>query len=207
MKELEENQRVYERMRDELLISQRSNSDNFDKAILSLSSAGLALTLTFISNLIDLSTAQILFLLYSTWVLFILAIISTLISFLASQKGISKQLDIAEKIYLNNEPVDEKKIKRIASWVNYLNIFSVVVFILALIFLIIFSITNISRGALKMNNQIQTRPTILTEGKPINKLQKKVKIDSTKGLPINKLQPVKPTSSSSTNKNSSNTKK
>ena len=55
MNKILENQRIYERMRDELIISQRSNSENFDKAILSLSSAALGLTLTFISNLIDLS--------------------------------------------------------------------------------------------------------------------------------------------------------
>jgi len=204
---MDENKRIYERMRDELIISQRSNSDNFDKAILSLSSAALGLTLTFISNLIDLSKAQFLFVLYLSWLFFIFAIISTLVSFLVSQKGINIQLDMAEKIYLNNETVDDKKINSISNWVNRLNIFSIVVFISALIFLTVFSITNISIGAIKMSDKKETKPTILTEGKPVNKLQKTVIIDTTKGLPINNLQPVKPKPTGSSSTNSTNTKK
>lgn len=207
MSKVSENQRIYERMRDELIISQRSNSDNFDKAILSLSSAALGLTLTFISNLIDLSNAQFLIILYLSWFFFILAIISTLISFLVSQKGFSIQLDMAEKIYLDDEKVDDKKINFISRWVNGLNIFSAIIFILALILLTLFSITNISKGAVKMNKPKQTKPVILAEGKPVNKLQKVVKTEVTKGLPINKLQPIKPKASVPKHDNSSKTKK
>lgn len=205
-----ENLRIYERMRDELIQSQRMNSDNFDKAILSLSSAGLGITVSFITNLIDLSKAHYLFALYLTWAFFIVAIVSTIISFLVSQSGISKQLDSLEKIYIKKEEVDNKKVMRIAKALKWLTVTSAIAFILAILFLVSFSITNISRGATKMSDDNKSKTTNLSDGAPLNNLQKVVgKTPLQKGLPINNLQPVvKPTSSTTSgSSNNSNKKK
>lgn len=201
----ENNQRIYERMRDELIISQRSNSDNFDKAILSLSSAGLGITIAFISNLIDLSKANLIIVLYLAWILFILAIISTVISFLVSQRGIDQQLVMAEQLYIYNKQVDQDRVTRISGWVNKLNILSAIAFIRALLLIIVFSITNIAKGAFKMNEGNKNNTTMLTEGKPINNLQKVITPDLRRGLPINNLQPVvKPSQANTTNNSNKN---
>ena len=85
MSDMSERVRIYEKTRDDLLQRQRANSENFDKSILSLSSAGLGLTISFISNIVDLSSAVYLFLLYITWILFGVSIINTIVSFLVSQ--------------------------------------------------------------------------------------------------------------------------
>jgi hypothetical protein len=55
----EKAQELYERYRDELLKRQLSNSENFDKAILTLSSAGLALYLTAIEHVVPLVAARL----------------------------------------------------------------------------------------------------------------------------------------------------
>ncbi len=204
MEEKKENIRIYERMRDELIQSQRINSENFDKAILSFSSAGLGITVSFISNLIDLSKAHWLITLYLTWFFFIVAIITTILSFLVSQNGINKQLDSLETIYLKEEEVDNKKINFTSKLLNWFTAVSATAFILAISFLVIFSISNISKGAIKMSDKNKVKRTNLSEGAPINNLQKVIKTPLKKGLPVNNLQPVvKPSSSTSSTTNNS----
>ena len=75
----------------EINASLLSNSQMLDKALLSLSSAGLGVSLAFIKNVVSLKEATDLYLLYSSWGAFAGAILSTLISFLTSQHGLEKQ--------------------------------------------------------------------------------------------------------------------
>ena len=93
----------YLKERDELLKRQLSNSQLFDKAILTLSSAGLGFSLAFIRKGVPAAEASQLCLLYFSWGLFVVAIASTLISFFTSQRGIKKQLDLNENYYLGNK--------------------------------------------------------------------------------------------------------
>ena len=76
---------------EELRTRQLSNSQMFDKAILSLSSAGLGFSLAFIKNVVPLDRAACVWLLYVSWGLFVAATATTLYSFLTSQRGIQKQ--------------------------------------------------------------------------------------------------------------------
>lgn len=76
---------------EELQTRQLSNSQMFDKAILSLSSAGLGFSLAFIKNVVPLDRAAWVWLLYVSWGLFVAATATTLFSFLTSQRGIQKQ--------------------------------------------------------------------------------------------------------------------
>ena len=80
--------RVYEKIRDELSKIQTSNAENFDRSILTLSSAGLGISLVFLDKLINISNAQFKLLLYLAWILFVLTIITTLASYIMGQKGI-----------------------------------------------------------------------------------------------------------------------
>lgn len=208
-KELNERNRLYERTKDELVFSQRSNSENFDKSILTLSSAGIGITVSFLSNIINISEASVIFFLYLSWFLFCAAITSTILSFLNSQRGIKLQLEYAEKYYLDGEEEYLKKDNKFSKRVEKLNNWSARSFISAIIFLIIFVIINITIGANKVSNNEAKKPTILNEGNEINKLQKVVKPNIEKGQTINPLQPLKKpdTSSTSTNKpNSSDSK-
>jgi hypothetical protein len=50
------------------------NSENFDKAILTLSSGALTLSLAFTKDIVSPATAEYNFLLYASWVLFMLAL-------------------------------------------------------------------------------------------------------------------------------------
>jgi hypothetical protein len=83
-----------------------SNSEKFDNAILTLSTGALAISLAFIKDIVPLEIAQNLWLLKASWWLFGFSIISTLVSFAASQLGISRQLKYAEEYYLNKSFFD-----------------------------------------------------------------------------------------------------
>lgn len=70
-----------------------SNSQILDKALLSLSSAGLGVSLAFIKNVVSLDKATNLCFLHWSWGAFVATIIFTLVSFVMSQCGLEKQSD------------------------------------------------------------------------------------------------------------------
>ncbi|EKO3865995.1 hypothetical protein JFR02_005202 [Vibrio harveyi] len=91
---------IHDKFREELLKRQLSNNEGYDRAILSLSSAGLALSLTAIRFIVPLESASYLWALKASWILFLLTVISTLAAYLIGNKAIDKQLDIAEDYYI-----------------------------------------------------------------------------------------------------------
>lgn len=95
---LHEELRMNEKDRERLLKAweeldkrQLSNSQMFGKAILSLSTAGLALSLGFMKDIVDLDQATAVEFLHWSWWAFVIAIAAILISFPTSQSGLKKQ--------------------------------------------------------------------------------------------------------------------
>ena len=93
----------YIKQDDELSKRDLSNVENLDKAILSLSSAGLGLSLVFIRNVVPLKDASYISLLHLSWFMFVLAIISTLSSYLFGQSALDKQRKLNEMYYLDGD--------------------------------------------------------------------------------------------------------
>src|ERR1035438_897217 len=67
----------------------QSASDEFDKNILTYSSAGLGISLVFLKDIVPLANAVGLYLLYASWVAFGLAILVTVSSFRLSVMGLN----------------------------------------------------------------------------------------------------------------------
>lgn len=99
-KEDNESKRLYELYRHELLARQRSNSEKYDAAILTLSTTFLGLSLAIIKEIVNIDGAKHVSLLYCSWALFCGAIVLTVLSFLVSQLAIDKQLDYAYNYYI-----------------------------------------------------------------------------------------------------------
>ena len=134
----EERKRLYQQCRDDLLKRQLSNSENFDKSILSLSMAGLGFSLAFIRNVVPLSHADYFIILYASWISFAAAIVSTLVSFVTSQEGVDRQLEYARQYYLENKTDFLSKTNCWAKVTKRLNFLSASVFIIAIILTILF---------------------------------------------------------------------
>jgi hypothetical protein len=80
------------------------NADNFDKAILTYSAAGLALSLGFLKDFVPIESAAHGYLLFSSWALFVVAVVVTVLSYLTSQLA---QHRLLEKSYLYNIELDD----------------------------------------------------------------------------------------------------
>jgi len=171
--EEDNNYQVYLDERRALIQAEKTGSQQFDKAILTLAAGALAISLTFVQNLAPHPEKWTIWFLSISWVAFILSILSTLCSFLTSQSAFRKQVKIIEKRLLpsvenlkgnsdsakgsfdNNNPM--------AKWTKRLNISSIICFILGIVFLATFSIINIVK--LEENKMAKEKtPSILEKG-------------------------------------------
>ena len=151
----EERRNLYNQSRNELLRRQLSNSQILDKSILSLSTAGLGFSVAFIKNIVSLTPATSLRLLHLSWLMFILAIICTLVSFLTSQESIKKELKRIYKYYLRKkeEVLNQRNLPaQITSW---LSLASVIFYIAAI---------SLTAGFVKLNLNT-TKEHVIMENK------------------------------------------
>ena len=134
-----------------------SNSESRDKAILSFSSAGLALSLSFIKFVVPIEKIENFILLYWTWGLFGGAVILTIFSFLFSQYALKKALEDAEEYYLNNKENDTSQ------YIKYMEKFFAIIptllFTSAIVCIVVFSIQNFSNKERNIMNSSDKKET------------------------------------------------
>ena len=121
---------LYVKEEEDLSKRDLSNVENLDKAILSLSSAGLGLSLVFIKNVVELSKANHVWVLYGSWLMFVLAITSTLLSYLFGQRALNKQRELIERYYFDGDEDAGQKTSlasRITRVLSYVSVFTYIV--------------------------------------------------------------------------------
>lgn len=124
-----------------------ASTDNFDKSILTLSSAGLGLSIGFLKD----SGGQTVvwpFILYGSWALFVLATLSTMSSFLVSIRALGQGKKVAERGYMKGHYDAFVEHNAWEAWTIRLNYFSAGSFCLALILTIAFVIANVKERTL-----------------------------------------------------------
>ena len=177
----------YLQIRERLFQNQLSNAEGFDKAILSLSSAGLGLSFAFIKDIVPISHAEYIWLLEISWFFFVIAIISTLISYITSQAGLKNQLEYAEQYYVEEkeEFLNKPNYPAIATeWLGYV---SAIMFIFAITSTTFFVVTNVRKEISMTDKQLKN----LKEGAPIPLIQKlPSEIELRNGAPIPVMQKV-----------------
>lgn len=120
-----------------------SGSENYDKAVLTLSSAGLGLSVALLKDVVQLDKALYLGVLYCSWLMFVLAITSTTISFIVSAKALSYQKILAERFYLKEEDEAFSAPNCYDTWTHRLNWVSGGAFVAALFLTPTFVILNL----------------------------------------------------------------
>jgi hypothetical protein len=142
----EKRESLFAEYQKEIFAREQSNSQSLDRAILTLSTAILGLSLAFIrdkGSAVDLSSSQLLI---WSWVLFCAAIASTLISFSVSKRALKRQRGYAYNYYIKDEREFIDKPNPLAKLVDLLNIFSSAAFIIGMILTIIFVSTHLNTG-------------------------------------------------------------
>ncbi|WP_067522848.1 hypothetical protein [Endozoicomonas ascidiicola] len=144
--------KIYDSYRDEVHKRQLSNTENYDKSILTLSSSGLAISLTFLKLIVPIEIAGNLWLIQASWFLFLVSIILSLIAYLVSNSALNLQLEIAHKYYIEAQASAFSKGNYFSKLNEWLNRIVGLSFALALGFTVIFVITNLnSEEAVQMS--------------------------------------------------------
>jgi hypothetical protein len=168
---------LFSELKTELFKRQLSNSENFDKAILTYASGALALSLAFLKDFVPLAGA-------CSWMLFALCITITVASYLMSQLGIKRQLRLAERYYLEKDESALKETNTSALCTEYFNLASGTCFCVA-----VFLTTGfIASNAMEASMSRERRHT--NDGAPVPSLQKITDPGFGKGAPVPAITPV-----------------
>jgi hypothetical protein len=143
----------------------QSASDEFDKNILTYSSAGLGISLVFLKDIVPLANAVGLYLLYASWVAFGFAILVTVSSFRLSEMALNDHVKNLNKYGVTRRTEDLNPPNKKASWVGYLKWVSGSCFVLAIVGTIVFSIWNLTE-AKHMNESKIDRKAMGMDGRP-----------------------------------------
>lgn len=105
---------------DDLNTRQIANSETYDNALLTLSSAFLGLSLTFIKDVVPFESAQCLGLLYLSWTCFCLCIVTVIGSFIYGQSVIDELRNNAKKYFINGDKSLDAQSKFLAQRISWL---------------------------------------------------------------------------------------
>lgn len=130
-----------------------SGIEHFDKSVLTLSSAGLGLSVTLLKDVVPLDKAVYLSAMYISWTLFVVAILSTLLSFMVSVKAHDRQKGVASRAYLQGDEAAFNEPNSFDTLTRALNYTSAGAFVLALILTTVFVIINMERNRMAITHQ------------------------------------------------------
>jgi hypothetical protein len=142
--EIKQRSELHKTTRDQLIRLSLSNSEGFDRAILTLSSAGLALSITVVKDLVRSGPIHQAWSLPACWVLFALSIATVVISYITSQQGINDHMEYAHKYYEEGDDEYWNKSSPWRHWTIRLGYVGGALFLLAIALLIWFSISNMA---------------------------------------------------------------
>ncbi len=176
----DEAKQLFTATKDDLFKRQLSNAEAFDKAILTYSSGALALSLGFLKDFVPLDHASGPYLLFSSWAMFAAAIVATIISYQVSQVGISRQVRLAERYYLEQEEKALNEKNRAAICTDWLNRISGGLFSLGVVITTVFVAVNLKEASMSSGTR-----GIALDGVPVPALQKIVQtVAAQKGAPV-----------------------
>ncbi|WP_153145323.1 hypothetical protein [Dechloromonas sp. H13] len=173
--------KLYGETRADLLKRQLSNSENVDRAILTVSTAALGFSLAFLKDVVPIQTADYVWLLYFSWTLFVLAIINTLFSFYTSQKAIDAQLELARLYYIQQDESALASKPKFSTVTDFLNSAGSIIFVAGLITACIFVGINLGKEQSVADKITTSGGTSTSQGQTV---QKGAPIPSMQGVPV-----------------------
>lgn len=161
---------LYDKTRGELLKQQISNSETYDKSLLTLSSAFLGLSLAFVKDIVPLAEVRYLWILFLSWAGLTLAIVGTIWSFIYGQRVIKRLLDGARQYYIEKDQTAFEKSRMYSEQLDHVNEFSGFVFIAAVLLSVAFVFINIQPEA-SMSKETKTQGEAFKKSRPVNQFQ------------------------------------
>ncbi len=159
--------KTHDDARADLLKRDLSNTENFDKSVLTYSSAGLALSLGFLKDFVPMQNAICPSFLYFSWAFFVLAIVTTMASFLISQLGIDEQIKRIHRYYIEGDISAINENNKYSDWTKYSAYAAGGTFLIALILTTVFVAININRETNMSNGN-----SLINKGASIHQIPK-----------------------------------
>lgn len=141
----ERRKQLYDEHRRQAWDAITRSTDALDRNVLALSTGGLALSLAFIKDVVHASKAVWLPVLFASWILFVIAVVTTLISFPISIKAHNQRLDHLAKFYLEEKEEYFNKETAYFTAVTVCTYVAGAAFLSALVCTIVFACKNLVR--------------------------------------------------------------
>lgn len=136
----------FSKHREQAWKDRQSSSDEFDKNLLTFSSAGLGLSVAFIKDIVPLGHATGLRLLYSSWACFVICITATIFSFPPSIWAIDKHIGHLYRYYIEANPKFLNPKNRWSDVVHAARVIGGIFFLAGVITSVLFVYMNLSQG-------------------------------------------------------------
>ncbi|MBI1356939.1 MAG: hypothetical protein GC160_21575 [Acidobacteria bacterium] len=156
---------LYSDYQKELWAGRQSSFAEFDRALLSLSSGSLVLSLAFLKDVVPVSQVFWLPLLFVSWVLFLASIACILLSFVKSQQAYDAQLALAQKYYVEKDETAFNAENEPSAATDRLNKAAGILFVLALLTTLFFVGPNMWVAA-KVSPVSKSQPFKTPKGTP-----------------------------------------
>jgi hypothetical protein len=134
----------YRRGRTNLELGRRTAYVEFDKAVLALSGGGLAVSISFIRDLVPNAAPSSLTILWVSWLLYASSMTFTLFSFLFSQWAFDRELTLMDAHFLSGDKEALRRPNRYAAAVRWLNYASCTALTTAIALTVVFAFVNTS---------------------------------------------------------------
>lgn len=112
---------LFQKHQQQAWSDRQSSSDEYDKAILTVASGGLALSIAFIEKIVPLQMAVGIGWLQASWGAFALSILAVVFSFRLSIVALDQHLKHLEKYYLEQQPEYLSKATPVDRWLRFCN--------------------------------------------------------------------------------------
>jgi hypothetical protein len=167
----------------------QSSSDEYDKAVIAISSGGLVLSVAFIEKVAPLQTALATTWLTASWIAFVVSIFCVVLSFRLSILATDRHVEHLQQYYLNNHPEYLNKSNPFAKAVELFNWASGLCLVFAMAATVVFACHNIKTEKSVSENKGST-PVNLQEGRTPVAMTPCVPIDHPKGRTPVAMTPV-----------------
>jgi hypothetical protein len=153
-KDMSTNGDLYARLEATLFERDLSNSENYDKSILMYATGALALSLSFIKDIVPLKDAVYLGFLEVSWLFWICSIFSVLASFVLALKASELQRDLAYRYYHQDDEAAFNEKNKWVKYVKWANIASGSLFVLGAVATMLFVWINIEHDKRILPNEV-----------------------------------------------------
>lgn len=136
---------------NQLFETYKESATLFEKKLLYITSGALGISITFLSDIVDLNKACFFYLLILAWSIFTIVILISLISHYCSMKSLNHEM----KYFLKGK----KPKNKYEIWVKRMNISMIIGLPLGLVFLILFLSINLTIMSKQNNPKPNPQPT------------------------------------------------